>query len=321
MSVAFIFGPNSPMIDLDGTISFYEKNAAVRRSFDLASRWTGVSVDLLLGKRAIEDDRSTMRISSITLAATSFGIQDALGELGVLPTTVGGLSLGDVLATAATGATTRRFVIDMMYNADDGPVSSAPGHEEGIAFAFVPADQDPSPYYEPRHEGVYPCVVFGKVATGEGEAFMLAGYRTALEEFAARDPHGNVWVREQGVCCAAFHTPLRVPDKIRLERLLERTRVQDPAIPMCTSILDQPVTTAAGVRELLVRNTVEAVRVSKMVAQIASHEPRVAVTIGPVMAKGLISFPFPVVHVDSLETLAGAASSVAGLGLAASASR
>jgi [acyl-carrier-protein] S-malonyltransferase len=319
MSVAFIFGPNSPMIDLGDTISFYEESAAMRRSFDRTSQWTGLSTDLLLGLSAVDDPRATMRISSMTLAATSFGIQDALEECGLRPAIVGGLSLGDVLATAAAGALTRRQVIDMMWNADDGPASPAPGHEEGVAFAFAPADQDPGPYYRPQHEGVYSCVQFGTVASGEGEAFLLAGYRAALEALAADDQ--NVWVRDQGLCCAAYHTPLRGNDRASLEQLLADMPPSDPVVPMATSILGQPVTTAAGVRELLLRNAVEPVRVRRMVEQIAAQEPRLTVTIGPVMAKGLISFPFPVTHVDSLPTLAAALEASAELGLTASATR
>ena len=311
MSVAFIFGPNTPLIDFDGTIHLYERSAAMRRCVDLASRWTGVGVDLLLRKRDIPDEQSTMRINSVALAAISFGLQDALAEIGVIPMAVGGLSLGEQVSAAATGAIARRDMINILFTASHEPASSAPGQEEAIAFVFVPADQDPSPYYEPRCEGVYLGVTFGKVRSGEGEALMLSGYRSALEEFAARHPKGNVRVRDQHVCCAAYHSPLRARARAGLARMLDEAHIDDPAMPMCSSIVDQPVTTAAGVRELLLRNSVETVRVAKMITQVMSYQPRLVVTIGPAMAKGLFTFPVPVVHVDSLETLAEAADAVA----------
>jgi hypothetical protein len=48
-----------------------------------------------------------------------------------------------------------------------------------------------------------------------------------------------------------------------------------------------------------------------MIAQITSYEPDAVVTLGPAMAKDLFTFPVPVVHVDSLETLADAADVIA----------
>lgn len=308
MSVAYIFGPNTPLIDFDGTIHFYERSAAMRRSIDLASQWTGVSVDVLLRKRDIPDEQSTMRVNSVALAAISFGLQDALAEIGVTPMAVGGLSLGEQVSAAATGAIPRRHMIKILYTASHEPLSSASGQEEAIAFVFVPADQDASPYYEPP-EGVYVGVSFGKVRSGE--ALMLAGYRSALEEFAARDPQGNIRVRDQSICSAAYHTPMRARARAGLARLLDEIRVGNPSVPMCSSIVDYPATTAAGVRELLLRNSVETVRVDKMIAQVMSYEPRHVVTIGPAMAKDLFSIPAPVVHVDSLESLAEAADAIA----------
>src|ERR1700683_4104119 len=108
MSVAFIYGPNSPRADLTGTVAFYEQNAAVRSSFDQASEWTGISVSQLLRKRELPAGDSVMRLHSISLTAAMLGIQDALCDLGVRPDLVGGGSLGGVVSSAAAGALTRR---------------------------------------------------------------------------------------------------------------------------------------------------------------------------------------------------------------------
>lgn len=310
MSVAFIFGPNAPLIDFDGTIYFYEGSAAMRRSFDLAAQCTGVSADVLLHKRDIPQGQSTMRINSVALAAAALGIQDALAEIGVVPVTIGGLSLGDMVSPAATGAVTRSGVINMLFSSRHEPASSEPGREETIAFAYLPEDEDPSPYYEPQAEGVYFGVALGKVRWGNGEAIMLSGYRSALEEFAAQHPNGNVKVRDQRVCSAAYHTPLRMAARVQLEQLLDEMRIEDPALPICSSVLDHPVTTAADVRALLLRNCVEPAFVYKMIGQVMSYEPELVVTIGPAMAKGMFVFPVPVIHVDSLETLADAADAI-----------
>src|SRR5712691_3032758 len=312
MSVALIFGPNAPFIDFDGTIHFYEGSAAMRRSIDLAAQCTGVSADVLLRKRDIGEGESTMRINSVALAAASLGIQDALAEIGVVPVTVGGLSLGDVVSPAAASAVTRSGVIDMLFTSKHEPASSEPGQEEATAFAYVPEGEDPSPYYEPQIEGVYFGASLGKVRWGNGEAIMLSGYRSSLEEFAAQHPNGNVKVRDQRMCAAAYHSPLRMKARAQLEQLLDDMHIEDPAFPISSSILDRPVTTAADVRELLLLGCVGPAYVHKMIAQVMSYEPEFVVTIGPAMAKGMFVFPVPVINVNSLETLADAADVIAG---------
>lgn len=303
MSVAFIFGPNTPLLDFDGTIALYERSAAMRRSLDLASQCTGVTVDLLLRKRDVTDEKDTMRVNGVALAAISLGLQDALAEIGITPIAVGGLSLGEQVCAAAAGAMARRDMFGMLYRASHEPSSSAPGQEEGIALVSVPAGQDPTPYYEPQCEGVYLGLSFGKAISGGGESLVLSGYRSALEEFAARHPKGMVKLRDQRICAAAYHTPLRARATAGLARLLDDARIDDPAVPICSCIVDQPVTTASGVREMLLRNLVETVRVSAMFAQVMSYEPSLVVTLGPAMGKGWFTLPVPVVHVDSQQTL------------------
>jgi [acyl-carrier-protein] S-malonyltransferase len=252
-----------------------------------------------------------MRVNSVVLAAASFGIQDLLAERGIVPVTVGGLSLGDMVSASATGAIARSDMFRLLYAASHEPASAAAEAQEAIALAFVPAGTDPSLYYAPQSEGIYLGSSFGKVRWRDGEAFMLAGYRSALEQFRDRHPEGNVKVRDQRLCSAAYHSPLREPARAQLAGILDGVRIEDPAMPICSPILDRPVTTAAGVRDLLLRNCVEPAWVAKMLAQVVAFEPRLVVTIGPAMAKGMFVFPVPAVHVDSLETLAEVAGAVA----------
>src|SRR5579863_7586503 len=310
MSVAFIFGPNAPMIDFDGTIHFYEGNVAMRRAFDQAAQVTGVDVVVLLRKRDLTGELNAMRVNSVALAAAAHGITGALAGIGVTPSVVGGISLGDMVSPAAAGAVAWSDTISMLYSSRHEPASSAPEDEEAIAFAYVPSGVDLSEYYYPQTEGVWFGAALGNVRWGDGQALMLSGYRSALEEFAAQHGEGNVRVRDRRVCSAAYHTRLRLPARAQLERILDGMHVADPEIPMCTSVLDQPVTKAPEVRELLLRNCVEAAWVSKVIAQIEIFAPRLVVTIGPAMAKGMFVFPVPVLHVDSLETMADAADAI-----------
>lgn len=315
MSVAIVFGPNAPMVDFDGTIRFYEASAAMRRSVELAARCTGLGVDVLLRKRDIPDAKDTMRVNSVALAAASLGAQDALAAIGITPVAVGGLSLGDMVSPAAAGAVASADLFNILFSSKHEPASSEPGRQEGMAFAYVSAEEDPSEYFEPRSDGVWFGASLGKVRWGDGEAILLSGYRSALEEFARQHPGGNVKIRDQRLCFAAYHTPLRLRARMELEQMLDAMDLRDPAVPICSSVLDQPVTTADGVREHLLRGCVEPIWVSKLIAQIMSFEPRLVVTVGPAMAKGMFVFPVPVVHVDSLETLADAADAVAAAAL------
>lgn len=315
MNVAFIFGPNSPRSDLAGAVAFYEQNAAVRRSFDQAAEWTGLNVDCLLGKREFPEGQSVMRLYSVILAAVMLGIQDALAELGVMPSVVGGLSLGGVVSTCAGGALTRRQLFDVLRGAEHGPAVSGVRKEEAIAFVFVPADQDPSYCVRPRHEGVFLGMDCGMNYSGDGRAFMLAGYREDLEEFARCDPHGNVRVRRQSMCSSAYHTPIHEHARAPLELALDQMHIKDPAVPVCSGVIDRAATTAADIRKLILHNTVQPVQFSGMTAQLVAHGARIALAIGPSMTRGLYSFPFPVIHVDAPENLAAAVSAIAQAGL------
>jgi [acyl-carrier-protein] S-malonyltransferase len=316
MNVAFVFGPNAPMVDFDGTIHLYERSAAMRRAIDQASDWTGLSVEVLLRKHDVPEGQSTMRVNSVTLAAASLAIQDELADLGVVPDVIGGVSLGDMMSAAAAGAMSRRDMITMLYASTHEPASPEPDQEESIAFSFVPAGADQGPFIEPQGEGIWLGSSFGKVRFGDGEAFMLSGYRSALLQFQAEHPEGNVKVRPRHLCYAAYHTPLRSHARDQLKWMLDNMRVGNPSVPLCSSILDQPVTTGAGVRELLLRNCVQTCWVNNMIGQVVSFDPEVVVTIGPAMAKGMFTFPVPVVHVDSVETLADAARELAPAGAA-----
>jgi [acyl-carrier-protein] S-malonyltransferase len=314
MSVAFIFGPTSPTADLENMVRLYQRIAAVRHVFDQISEWTGIGVDQLLRKSGRTEGRRAMNMDQLGLAAAMLGVQDALAELGVKPAVVGGLSLGDTVSAGASGALTRRQMVELLLGTDHGPTSDAPERQEAIAFAFVPAGQNPAPYHRPRREGVFLGADFGMSRSGEGRALMLAGYRTALEEFAADDPGGQVRVRDQDVCRAAYHSPLRRHAQARYKPMLDRTSVVAPAVPVCSGTLRVPATTADEVRDLLFRNHVEPALFEGMIAQVQSYRPRLAVAIGPAMTGRLFDFPFPVVRVDAPEHLADVIGSMSRFG-------
>jgi [acyl-carrier-protein] S-malonyltransferase len=307
MSVAFIYGPNSPRADLTGTVAFYEQNAAVRSSFDQAAEWTGISVSQLLRKRELPTGDSVMRLHSISLTAAMLGIQDALCDLGVRPDLVGGVSLGGVVSSAAAGALTRRQLFEFLLAADHAPAARSLDRQEALAFVFMPADEDPGQYYGPEHPGVFLAMDCAISSAGDSRTLILTGYREALERLAVLHPLGNVWVRDQQMCCAAYHSPLRRGvGRVPVEKSVAVMHIDNPEVPVCSGVMDKVARSAGDIRELILHNDVDPAMVSVLAGQVAAQGIGLVLAIGPSMTRGLFSFPCPVVHVDAPEDLAGA---------------
>lgn len=303
MTVAFVYGPNSPKADLTSIQKLYASNPAVRRAFDEAAAATRISPDLLLGERDIPPGESVMRVNSVSLGAAMLGLTEALAELGVTPSVVGGVSLGAVVSTCAGGAISRRQLFELLAAINHDPAS--PRAQEATAFVFVPQGERPRPYLDPPWDGVYLGADFGVSESGEGRALMLSGYRSALDELAAEHQGSpvKVRVREQRLCRAAYHTPLREHALREVDDLLRGAGISDPAVPVCSGILDRPATTVAGIRELLLRNHVDTMLIDRMTRQMAAHGTEIVAAIGPSMTGDLFSFPWPVVHVGAGEDL------------------
>ncbi len=299
MPLAVIFGPNSGRHDMADMRGIAKRHPRVADAFERAAAVSGITVDVLLHRREHPADLLPTRVNSVALAAGMLGVADTLAAAGFTPDVVGGISLGEAVAACVAGGLAERDLIAVLAATDVGP--SDPAREEGIAFVFVPRGVDPRRYQEA--EGVYLAVDYGTVRHGRGRLLMLSGRRVDLNRLAETDPL-SIDVSEAPYSTAAHHTPLREHARVKRERHLAEVRTADPAIPICSGLGDgQTVTTAAGVRDLLLRNDVEPLSVPGMLGELTAHRPTSVIAVGPFLRRVGFDLPCPVAYIDGPDEL------------------
>ncbi|GAA2643539.1 hypothetical protein GCM10010399_91900 [Dactylosporangium fulvum] len=297
MSVAFILGQKNLNYEPAGLIALYEQCTAVRDMYTKAAEWTGFEARLLV--RLVEDESLRARTTSIGLAAAMLGIADVLGERGVRPAIVGGISLGAMVAAALAGAVPRRQVMELLAHTgpDDGP--ERPDRPEGCAAVVLPLGQTYEDFYGTR-PGVWFSGDFGMHTSGAFRMLLLSGYRDALDDLAAGYPAEYFVFSEEEV---AVHSPLRHRARDVVARLAATMDFTDPRVPMCSSLEPRVLHSAALVRGEFSRNVVEPVRTDHLSGQMRRMGTRLGVVLGPTLPRDGFEFPFPVVYVDAPEHL------------------
>jgi hypothetical protein len=280
--LAVIFGPNSGRHDMADMREFADHDPRVADTYENFARWSGIPRDALLHLRPRPDGVSPTRLNALALTAGMLGILGALRARGVHPGVFGGISLAELLT------------------ADDARPAD-PAREEGVGFVFVPEGADAEPYR--RASGVRVAVDYGTVRRGRGRLMMLSGRRADLSRLAEHSAQ-TVDVSEAPYSSAAHHTPLRAHAAAAAASRLRRFDVADPGAPICSGLgRGRTVTTADGVRELLVAVETEPLWVPGMIEQMAARRPARALAIGPFLRRAQLTIPFPVTYVETPDDL------------------
>ncbi|GAA2643545.1 hypothetical protein GCM10010399_91910 [Dactylosporangium fulvum] len=305
MSLAFIFGTNLLNYDPRGVAEFHAANPVMQRVYERVGEWTGLDEDLLLRRREDDDPdpEARSRHGSVALAAAMVGIHDVLGEQGIHPGAVGGLSLGSMVSSCLAGVLPRQALFELLMRMDHVGPQDPDGRAEGVAVAFLPVDQEEELLVEPKRDGVWLAGDFGTHPTGTFRILLLSGYREALEQLAAETTVGSVQVQEANT--VAVHTPLRAPVRDSIARVTAGVALADPVLPLCSCLEPRTLTTAAEVADMFSRNAVETIRIDAMSGEMRRHKTRLGLVLGPSLPRGWIDFPFPVVHVESPADLPG----------------
>ncbi|GAA1539883.1 hypothetical protein GCM10009827_069020 [Dactylosporangium maewongense] len=293
MSLAFILGQKNLAYDPTGLIALYERHQAVRDSYDRAAQWTGIDVALLL--RTADDATQRSRTTSIGLAAAMLGIADLLGEHGVHPAMVGGISLGAMVSGALSGAVAREDVIGLLGHTDGDQRPDRDELPEGCVAAVLPLGQTYESFYGTR-PGVWFAGDFGMHTSGAFRMLLLSGYRDALDELATGYPPEYFVFSEETV---AVHSPLRHRARDVLARIAADIEFTVPAVPMCSSLEPRVLHSADQVRSEFSRNVVEPIRADHLTGQMRRLGARLGVILGPTLPRDGFEFPFPVVYVDA----------------------
>ncbi|XVQ90083.1 hypothetical protein ACQP2K_22525 [Microbispora siamensis] len=314
MALAYIV--DGGLNDQPGTgTDLYERFPAVRRLYEQVHEWTGLEVGRLLAWE-LPAQQEFRQVGAIRQAAVVLGLCDVLAEHGVRPDVVGGLSLGGRISACIAGSVSRRDLFELLAQLRHAP--PPPGPAQGVAALVMPAEADLADYLgaddlangdTKNGGGLYVAAELGVVGGGRDRMLLLAGYRVALDELAARLPKGTVRIPKDVV--AAYHSPLSQYLVDFLDPALAATPFRDPVIPLCSCMTPGPLTTAKQVREEFRRNPVARVSLPQVFAGLERHETELALLLGPAQVDLFLESPnVQVVHVESPEHVAEALTAV-----------
>ncbi|NJP64730.1 ACP S-malonyltransferase [Streptomyces spiramenti] len=311
MSLGYLFG-GGVGAEPHG-IELYEASPLVRQLYEEISGWTGLTAEQILRGELPEGRERRQSAGTIREAALAMAVHDRLAEAGLRPDVVGGLSLGAMTASCLAGALDRRSLFTMLARTAGapGPRPSAAG--EGMALAFVQAeDARSSPPWQGLPD-VHLAGDFGPVADGSRRILMLAGHRTVIERLAAESAPGTI-VPLPGRDIAV-HSPLRKPFRDFIAPHVARMPFTAPRIPLLSCLERGELKTADEVREMFERNPTDPISLVDIYEGMRSHDVRLGLVMGPAIPEGILAFPFPVVHVENPDHIELAISTAYDLGI------
>ncbi len=255
--LAFVFpGQGSQKVGMGK--AWAERSPAARLAFEEADEALG----LPLSKLCWEGPEEELNLTANTqpaLLATSIAVLRGLDGSGLAPVAVAGHSLGEYSALVAAGALdfadalrlvrTRGELMQAAVPVGVGAMAAVIGLD-AEACAALAADAS-------REAEGEVCAVAN--LNGPGQT-VLAGHRGAIDRAVAL-------ARERGArkatilaVSAPFHSPLMRPARLAMAEHLGRAALRDPRVPVVVNVDAVPATTAAEVRDALVRQIDSPVR-------------------------------------------------------------
>jgi [acyl-carrier-protein] S-malonyltransferase len=105
----------------------------------------------------------------------------------------------------------------------------------------------------------------------------MAGVECAMELASEEGARRVVQLSVSG----AFHSPLMTPAEDGLRQHLEKTEFRDPTYPVVANVTAEPVTSADGARDLLIRQLTSPVRWSASVGRMVESGVDEFLELGP----------------------------------------
>lgn len=136
---ALLFAPADVSHDMTDMQSLYRRCESVRQRFDAISHVSGRPVDELLLIKQPAVAISRMELISLGLAAGMLGISDEIQREHGDPVCAGGVSLGELVALAASGSISLQDLVEIIKLRQDLPQDLS--HEEAVGFLVLPPEQ------------------------------------------------------------------------------------------------------------------------------------------------------------------------------------
>ena len=252
MKIAFLFsgqGAQYPGMMKD----LYDSEPAAREVFDQADAALGRSISAQCFEGTQEELNLTHNTQPCMLAG-DLAAAAVLRAHGIKADAVAGFSLGEYAALAFAGTLTVEETFRLIQiRADAMQAAVAPG--DGAMAAFVGASAE-------QVEEICARVTKGYVVAANYNSpvqTVISGTAAGVDEACALGEEAGLRSMKLAVS-APFHCALMEPAALRLKEEFQRMAFRTPEIPVYMNVDGKPITEAASIPELLVRQAMSPVR-------------------------------------------------------------
>lgn len=297
MSVAYIVDATTSA-HLGMGEDLWERYPAVHEVYRRVLSWTGVDVEHLSMRSSATELRAA---GLLCQAALAFAISDILADNGVYPSSVAGLSTGDLIAACLAGGLAREDLCRIMVRKMEARDVTQVDSDMRLALLKVPADVDPESCYQTAAD-VHVVTDLGPSGRGDRSNRLILGGRAESLQELARVRRPGVVLRllpEHREIPRAPHAPRNLDTVAFLEPLLSTINFSPPSVPLCPSLESKTLVTRQEVALLFRREWTRSVSVPNVQAGLVRHGTKVALILGPSHPGIYGSFPFPVIRVET----------------------
>jgi [acyl-carrier-protein] S-malonyltransferase len=247
-----------------------------RRTFDEADECLGVALSALCFEGPPEVLGRTEHAQP-ALLATSVAVYRVLAETaGLVPRVVAGHSLGEWSALVVAGALSFGDALRGVRERGRAMQEAVPVGMGAMAAIMGLDGATLEPLCEAAAEGE---VLAPANLNGAGQT-VVAGHAGAVARLVRLAAERGARARALDVS-APFHCALMAPAADAVARFLDAIEVQEPQIPVVTSVEARPVRDRADVAALLVAQVTAPVRWHGTTDALRAFEPTAALEVGP----------------------------------------
>jgi [acyl-carrier-protein] S-malonyltransferase len=268
--LAFVFpGQGSQKVGMGK--AWAEASPAARGAFEEADRALGFPLSRLCWEGP-EDELNLTANTQPALLATSIAVLRGLsdpfagepgepgepGAPGLAPAAVAGHSLGEYSALVAAGSLDFAEALLLVRRRGELMQEAVPvGAGAMAALIGLDASACAALAADAAKDTGEVCAVAN--LNGPGQT-VLAGHRGAIDRAVARARQRGARKATLLAVSAPFHSPLMRPAREAMAERLAKATIRDPRVPVVVNVDAAPATTAAAVRDALVRQIDNPVR-------------------------------------------------------------
>lgn len=277
MSIAFMFpGQGAQQVGMGH--AFYTEFAAARQVFAAADEALGLPLSTLCFEGPDEALLAT-EIQQPAILTTSVAIWAVLDELGLRPTRVAGLSLGEYSALVAAGALDFADAVRLVRDRGRYMQAAVPPGEGAMAAILGLAKEDVAAAC--RHAAAAHQTTVQPANYNSPGQIVIAGTRSGVEAAAAACKAMGARRAVLLPVSAPFHCPLMAPAARQLARRLADVPFADATVPVVCNVDAQARTRAAEFPGTLVAQVEQPVLWEDCMAAMLAAGCDVFVEIGP----------------------------------------